>query len=67
MANNDNNFKQMLFQDLEAMPDAPRQVETGVDGSVGFISHFAKVVELYIPKFIEALVAFLGAGDRPDK
>ena len=67
MANNDNNFKQMLFQDLEAMPDAPRQVETGVDGSVGFISHFAKVVELYIPKFIKALVAFLGAGDRPDK
>ena len=67
MANNDNKFKQMLFQDLEAMPDAPRQVETGVDGSVGFISHFAKVVELYIPKFIEALVAFLGAGDRPDK
>lgn len=67
MANNNNNFKQMLFQDLEAMPDAPRQVETGVDGSVGFISHFAKVVELYIPKLIAALVAFLGAGDRPDK
>ena len=67
MANNDNNFKQMLFQDLEAMPDAPRQVETGIDGSVGFISHFSKVIELYIPKFIEALMAFLGADDKPNK
>jgi len=67
MANNDNNFKQMLFQDLEAMPDAPPQVENGIDGSVGFISHFAKVVELYVPKFIEAMLAFLGASNKPDK
>lgn len=67
MANNDNNFKQMLFQDLEEMPDAPRQVENGIDGSVGFISHFAKVVELYVPKFIEALMAFLGASNKSDK
>ena len=67
MADNDNNFKQMLFQDLEAMPDAPRQVETGIDGTVGFISHFAKVIELYIPKFIEAMMAFLGARDKKDK
>ena len=57
----DNNFKQMLFQELQEMPDAPEQVENGVDGSIGFISHFAKVIELYIPKFIEALAAFLGA------
>ena len=64
MANNDNNFKQMLFQDLEAMPDAPSEVENGIDGSVGFISHFAKVVELYIPKFIEAMMAFLGSSDK---
>ena len=67
MANNDNNFKQMLFQDLEAMPDAPRQVETRIDGTVGFISHFAKVIELYVPKFIDALMAFLGAGNKPNK
>lgn len=67
MAQKDNNFKQMLFQDLELMPDAPKQVENGIDGSVGIISHFAKVVELYIPKFIEALLAFLGAKERPEK
>ena len=67
MANNDINFKQMLFQDLQAMPDAPRQVENGVDGSVGFISHFSKIVELYVPKFIEALLAFLGADNKSDK
>ena len=67
MANNDNNFKQMLFQELEAMPDAPPSVENGLDGSMGFISHFAKVVELYVPKFIEALMAFLGANNKPDK
>jgi len=66
MAENDNNFKQMLFQELEAMPQAPNQVENGIDGSVGFISHFAKVVELYIPKFIDALMAFLGANNKPD-
>ncbi len=67
MANKDNNFKQMLFQDLEAMPDAPSQVENGIDGSIGFISHFARVVELYIPRFIEALMAFLGAEDKANK
>jgi len=66
MANNDNNFKQMLFSELEKMPDAPRQVENGIDGSVGFISHFAKVVELYIPNFIQALVAFLGGDDKQE-
>ena len=67
MAENDNNFKQMLFQELEAMPQAPRQVENGIDGSVGFISHFAKVIELYIPKLIDALLAFLGADNKPKK
>ena len=64
MAENKNNFKQMLFQDLEAMPHAPESVEKNIDGSVGFISHFAKVVELYIPKFIDALLAFLGADGK---
>lgn len=61
MAEKDNNFKQMLFQELEAMPDAPKMVENGIDGTTGFISHFAKVIELYIPKFIDAMMAFLGA------
>ena len=67
MAQNDNNFKQMLFQDLELMPEAPQQVENRLDGSIGIISHFAKVVELYIPKFIEAILAFLGAPENPEK
>lgn len=67
MAEKDNNFKQMLFSELEEMPDAPIQVENGIDGSVGFISHFAKVIELYVPKFIEALVAFLGGRDESVK
>jgi len=66
MANQDNNFKQMLFSELEKMPHAPKQVENGIDGSVGFISHFAKVVELYIPKFVQALVAFLGGEEKTE-
>jgi len=67
MANNDNNFKQMLLQELEKMPEAPSQVENGIDGTVGFISHFSKIVELYVPKFIEALMAFLGAENKTEK
>ncbi|MBT8219152.1 MAG: hypothetical protein KJP00_04985 [Bacteroidia bacterium] len=63
MADN-NNFKQLLFQELQEMPEAPGQVENGVDGSIGFISHIGKFIELYIPKFIDAITAFLGSNDR---
>lgn len=63
MADN-NNFKQMLFQELQEMPNAPEEVENGVDGSIGLISHIGKFIELYIPKFIEALAAFLGSDNK---
>lgn len=67
MADQDNNFKQMLFSELEKMPDAPLGVENSLDGTMGFIGHFAKVVELYIPNFIQAMVAFLGGDNKLEK
>ena len=63
MADN-NNFKQLLFQELKEMPQAPDEVENGVDGSIGFISHIGKFIELYIPKFIDAITAFLGSDNQ---
>lgn len=56
----DNNFKQMLSNELAESPEAPGLIENRIDGSIGMISHVSKLIELYIPNFIDALMVFLG-------
>lgn len=67
MAEQENNFKQMLSQELENKPEAPNLVENRLDGSINSVLHIAKVLELFIPKFIDAVMVFLGGKPREEK
>ena len=64
--NANNNFKRLAELENDSKPSVPEHVESNVKQTLGMASYVGNIFDLYIPKLINLVVAFLG-GQPEDK
>ena len=57
---NTNSFKQLEEEQMAMHPHTPPEIEQNIMGNMRFVRTMGNVIELYLPKVFELLVALMG-------
>ncbi len=55
-----NSFKQLEEEHVAMHPTAPPEIEQNVVGNMRFVQTMGNVIELYLPKVFDLLIALVG-------
>ena len=61
-----NNFQRLAELEEKSAPPIPSDIESKVSANVGFVSYVGNIFDLYIPKLMQLIVAFLGGTEQAD-